>query len=70
MKKLDLQLLEKELENLEEVIFRSNNYKPCLKGAVNYRMDIWEEKFKSLPVFVKLFNGKKLKALEIRALSN
>lgn len=70
MKRLEnLKLLEKELEDLEGTIFRSDNYKPYLKSAVNYRMDIWEENFGSLPVFVKLSNGEKIRALEIRALS-
>lgn len=70
MKKLEkLKVLKKEIEDLEEVIFRSNKYNPDLKGAINYRMNIWEKKFKNLPVFVKMFNRKDINDLEVRALS-
>lgn len=67
MKKLEL--LEKDLVELEDLVFRSGKYRPWLKNAVNYRISIWEEKLKNLPFVVKVINYEEIKGLKVRALS-
>ena len=60
--------IEKDLVDLEDVVFRSCKYRAHLKEAVNYRLEIWESKLRSLPLLVKLINYSKIEDMKVRAI--
>jgi hypothetical protein len=62
--------LEKQLLDLEDTVFRSGKYHACChKRAVQYRLDIWESKLKSLPLLVKLIHHKEINEIKVRILA-
>jgi len=64
-----MEQLRKQLSDLEHVVFRSGKYRCCHRQAVQYRLDIWESKLKSLPWPIKLIHHKEISEIKVRLLA-